>query len=156
MNSLDALSRHSQRLLQIGVALFLFSGFEGFAIPYLAAPRLGLSVHMLSAFEGVLLVALGLLWPRLNLGASSERVAFWLLLYSSFAILAAYVMGAVWGAGNETIPLAAGPAHGSAVQETAIKITAYSSAPGLISFALILRGLRFRNGPCESGAGGRT
>ena len=156
MNSPDRLSRHSQRLLQTGVALFLFSGFEGFAIPYLAAPRLGLSVHTLSAFEGVLLVAIGLLWPRLNLGARSERVAFWLLLYSSFAILAAYVMGAVWGAGNETIPLAAGPAHGSAVQETAIKITAYSSAPGLIAFALILRGLRFRNGPKEIGAGGRT
>jgi hydroxylaminobenzene mutase len=121
---------------------FLFSGFEGFTIPYLAAPRLGLSVHTLSAFEGVLLVALGLLWPRLNLGAAAARIAFWSLLYSNFAILAAYVMAAVWGAGNETIPLAAGPAHGSAVQETLIKITAYSSAPGLISFALILWGLR--------------
>jgi hypothetical protein len=41
------------------------------------------------------------------------------LIYSTFAILAAYVMGAVWGAGNETMRLAAGAAHGSAFQEAA-------------------------------------
>jgi hydroxylaminobenzene mutase len=142
MNSPSRLSRQGHLLLQIGVALFLFSGVEGFAIPYLGSARLGLSVHTLSAFEGVLLVAFGLVWPRLNLGATSGGIAFWLLLYSSFAILAAYVMAAVWGAGNETIPLAAGPAHGSAFQEAVIKITAYSSAPGLVSFALVLWGLR--------------
>jgi (hydroxyamino)benzene mutase len=142
MNSSSRLSRQGQRLLQVGVTLFLFSSFEGFAIPYLAAPRLGLSVHTLSAFEGVLLVALGLVWPRLSLGAIAGGMAFWLLLYSSVAILAAYTLAAVWGAGNETIPLAAGAAHGTALQETVIKILAYASAPGLISFAIILWGLR--------------
>jgi hydroxylaminobenzene mutase len=46
------------------------------------------------------------------------------------------------------MPLAAGAAHGSALQEAVIKIAAYSSAPtGLVSFALILRGLR--NGTAE-------
>jgi len=43
MNKVAVLSRQGHRLLQIGVALFLFTSFEGFAIPYLAAPRLGLS-----------------------------------------------------------------------------------------------------------------
>jgi hypothetical protein len=36
------------RLLQVGIALFVFSGLEGFAIPHLPVPRLGLSVHTLS------------------------------------------------------------------------------------------------------------
>jgi hydroxylaminobenzene mutase len=142
MDTQHLLSRQGLRLLQIGVALFLFTSFEGFAIPHLAAPRLGLSVHTLSAFQGVLLLALGLLWPRLELGPTASRVAFWLLLYSAFAILAAYLLAAVWGAGNETMPLAAGTAHGSRLQEAVIKGVAYSSAPGLIFFALILRGLR--------------
>ncbi|MBZ9842443.1 hypothetical protein LB515_11595 [Mesorhizobium sp. CA15] len=138
-----SLSRQGHRLLQIGVALLLFSSFEGFAIPYLAAPRLGLSAHTLSGLEAVLLLALGLLWERLNLSAAASRVAFWLLIYSALAILAAYVMASVWGAGNETMPLAAGAFHGSAFQETAIKGIGYSSAPtGLIAFALILWGLR--------------
>jgi len=143
----NTLARQSQRLLQIGVGLLLFASFEGFVIPNLAVPRLGLSAHTLSALQSVLLLALGLAWTRLNLGDLASRVAFWLLVYSAFAILAAYVLGAFWGAGNETMPMAAGVAHGSAVQENMIKVLAYSSAPtGIVSFALILWGLRTPNG----------
>ena len=135
-------SSQSHRLLQLGVALLVFSSFEGFAIPYLAVPRLGLSAHTLSALQGVLMLAPGLMWPKLNLGAMASWIAFWFLIYSPLAILAAYVIAATWGAGNETMPLAAAAAHGSAFQEVLIKIVAFSSAPtGLISFALILSGL---------------
>jgi hydroxylaminobenzene mutase len=129
-----------------------FSSLEGFAIPYFASPRLGLSAHTLSALQGVLLLALGLVWLRgLNLSATTSRIAFWLLVYSTFAILAAYVLAALWGAGNETMSLAAGMAHGSALQENVIKLLAYSSAPtGLISFVLIFWGLR-ANGARSAG-----
>lgn len=152
MDTSPVLSRQGNRLLQVGVSLFLFTSFEGFAIPYLAAPRLGLSVHSLSALQGVLLVALGLMWPKLNLGAKTSRIAFWLLIYSVFAILAAYVMAAAWGAGNETMRLAAGAAHGAAFQEAVIKDVAYSSAPtGITSFALILWGLRIGAGQPKVG-----
>ena len=143
MNASTVRSRQGHRLLQVGVVLLLFSSVEGFAIPNMAAARLGLSAHTLSALQAVLLLALGLVWPRLNLEAAASRIAFWLLVYSTFAILAAYVLAATWGAGNETMPLAAGTAHGSAFQETAIKSVAYSSAPTcLIAFVLVLWGLR--------------
>ena len=134
MNISTLLSGQGHRLLQVSVVLFLFTSFEGFAIPHLAAPQLGRSVHMLSALQGILLLALGLLWPRLNLGAATSRIAFWFLIYSAFAILAAFVMAGVWGAGNETMPLAAGAAHGSPFQEAVIKYMAYSSAPTGIIF----------------------
>jgi len=139
----NTLTRQSQRLLQIGAGLLLFTSFEGFVIPYVAAPRLGLSAHTLSALQSVLLLALGLAWTRLNLSDVASRVAFWLLVYSTFAILAAYVLAAFWGAGNETMPMAARVAHGGPVQEAVIKVVGYSSAPtGIVSFALILWGLR--------------
>src|SRR5262245_3517362 len=139
-----ALSSHqSRRLLQIGVALLLLTSLEGFAIPYVQAPRLALSAHNLGALQSVLLIGLGLLWPKLNLQIANVRLAFWLLIYSAFSIFAAYVMGSIWGAGSETMPLAAGAAHGTVFQERVIKVVAYSSAPtGLVSFALILWGLR--------------
>lgn len=35
MNSSNILSRQGHRMLQIGIALFVFSGLEGFAIPHL-------------------------------------------------------------------------------------------------------------------------
>jgi len=145
MNS--SLTRQGQRLLQIGIILILYSSFDGFAIPYLGSPRIGLSVHTLSAFQGVFLLSQGLLWPKLKLGVTASRIAFWCSLYGTFAILAAYTLAAVWGVGNETIVLMGelphGLHHGSAFQETLIKVLAYSSAPtGLTSFALILWGLR--------------
>jgi hydroxylaminobenzene mutase len=155
MNSSDTLSRQGHRLLQIGVALFLFTSLEGFAVPYFAVPSLGRSVHTLSAFSGVILMTLGLLWPRLNLGAAASRIAFWLFIYSAFATLAGFVMAAVWGAGNSIIPLAAGTARGTDFQEAAINVVMYSGAPGiLISLAFILWGLRIV--PPQSQGGSRS
>lgn len=136
------LARQGRRLLQIGVLLFLFASFEGFAIPYMASPALGRSTHSLAALLGIMLLALGLAWPMLRLGAAASRVALWLLVYSGLAIVAAFLLAALWGAGKTTMPLA-GAALGSAFQEAAIAAVAYSSAPtGIISFALILWGLR--------------
>jgi hydroxylaminobenzene mutase len=143
MNASNMLTRQGHRMLQIGIALFVFSGLEGFAIPYLPVPLLGRSVHTLSALQGIITLVLGLLWPRLHLGATASRIAFWTYIYSSFATLVPFVMAALWGAGNTTIPLAAGAARGSALQEASINIVLYSAAlPFFISMALILWGLR--------------
>ncbi len=130
-------------MLQTGVALFVFSALEGFVIHSLPVPRLGLSVHTLSALQGVMFLGLGLLWPRLKVGATTSRIAFWTYIYSSFATLVSYGMAALWGAGSSTIPLAAGDAHGSAFQEAMIRVVLYSAAPTfLISMAFIIWGLR--------------
>jgi len=104
-----------------------------------------LSVHTLRALQGVMLLGLGLLWPKLNLSTRKSRIAFWTYLYSSFATLIPYVMAAVWGVGNSTIPLAAGTAHGTPLQEMVIKVVLYSAAaPFFVSMALVLLGLRLR------------
>lgn len=143
MNSSNMLSRQGHRMLQIGIALFVFSGLEGFVIHSLPVPSLGRSVHTLSALQGIITLVLGLLWPRLNLGTTTSWIAFWTFLYSSFATLIPFILAAVWGAGNTTIPLAAGAAHGSAFQEAIIKVILYSAAPPFfISMGLILWGLR--------------
>ena len=133
--------------MQTGIALILYSSLVGFAIPFLRSQRIGLSVHTLSALQGVFLLAQGLVWPRLRLGATSARVAFWTSIYSTFAILAAYTIASIWGVGIETIRLMGelphGLARGTAFQEAFIKVLAYTSAPtGLTAFALILWGLR--------------
>src|SRR5262245_39161390 len=138
------LSHQGQRLLQIGVLLILYSSIEGFAIPFLGSPRIGLSAH---ALQGVFLLTQGLLWTRLRLGAAASRIAFWCSIYSALAILAAYTIAAVWGVGIDTIALAGelpqGLSRGTAFHEAVIKFVAYSSAPtGLTCFVLILWGLR--------------
>jgi hydroxylaminobenzene mutase len=149
------LSRHGQRLLQFGMLLILYSSLEGFAIPLLRSQRIGLSAHTLSALQGVLLLALGVIWPRLRLGQTAARVAFWCSIYSAVAILAAYTVAAIWGIGIETIRLMGelphGLSRGSAAQEMVIKVLSYSSAPtGLIAFVLILWGLRLPPAAAET------
>jgi hydroxylaminobenzene mutase len=142
VNSPNILVSQGDRLLQVGVALFLFTSFEGFAIPYFASPIVGRSVHTLSALLGLILLAFGLVWPRLRLGVTGSRIAFGFLVYSGLAITAAFFLAAMWGAGQSTMPLSGAPL-GTAVEEAAITAVAYSSAPtGIIAFALILWGLR--------------
>jgi (hydroxyamino)benzene mutase len=152
MNTSNILSRQGHRMLQIGIVLFVFSGLEGFVIHSLPSPSLGRSVHTLSGLQGVITLALGLLWPKLNLRATASQIAFWTFLYSSFATLIPFVMAAAWGAGNTTIPLAAGTAQGNAFQEAIIKVVIYSAAPPFfVSMALILWGLRLVETPSPNG-----
>jgi (hydroxyamino)benzene mutase len=137
------LGRQGHRLLQVGVGLFLFSSLWGFVIPLVPVRRLGLSVHTLSAHEGIILIGLGLLWPRLALDSARSRVAFWFFVYSTFATLVPYVLAASWGAGDSVIPLAAGGARGTDLQEAVITVVLYTAAPTvLVSLTLILWGLR--------------
>jgi hydroxylaminobenzene mutase len=137
------LARQGHYLLQLGVGLFLFSSLWGFVIPLVRARRLGLSVHTLSPLEGIILIGLGLLWSRLELGTTSSLIAFWFFVYATLATLVPYVLAAVWGAGNSTIPLAAGGARGNRLQEFVIAAVLYTAAPTvLVSLALILWGLR--------------
>jgi (hydroxyamino)benzene mutase len=143
MNVSSLLSRQGRRMLQIGVGLIVVASLEGVVIPSLPVPRLGLSLHTLSYLQAVMLMTFGLVWPGLNLGAIAASIAWWTYLYSSFSTLMAYLLAAMWGAGGTAIPLAAGTAHGSALQETLIKVVLASGAPPfLVSMALVLWGLR--------------
>jgi len=142
-SSATSLSRQGHRLVQLGVALFLFVTLQGLVIQNFAVPSLGRSAHTLSLSSGLVLLGVGVVWPRLSLGATATRVAFWFLVYSLLATIVAFLLAAIWGAGNSVLPLAAGAAHGTALQENIIATVLVSTLPtGIIAFALILWGLR--------------
>src|SRR5437762_2222942 len=75
------LDRQGHRLIQLGVILFLLTSLEGLFIESFPVPTLGRSVHTLAAMSGVVLIALGIIWPRLRLGRASAAIAFCTLLY---------------------------------------------------------------------------
>jgi len=141
--SSKALARQGHRLVQLGVALFLFVTLQGLVIQNFAVPSLGRSAHTVALSSGLVLLGIGLVWPRLKLGATATRVALWFLVYSLLATIVAFLLAAMWGAGNSVLPLAAGASHGTALQENIIAIVLVSTLPtGIFSFALILWGLR--------------
>lgn len=87
-------------LLQLGIGLFLLGLMTGFVIPKLKSPRMGLSGHLEGVMNGMFLVALGLLWQRLNLSDTLLTITFWLAIFGTFANWLAVLLAAIWGAGR--------------------------------------------------------
>src|SRR5512142_1503509 len=123
---------HAHRLLQCGILLLLISLIVGVAVPQFAVPRLALSTHLLGIMQGVFLMVLGLLWPRLRLSAAAGRAALIMVAYGCFAAWGANLLGAIWGAGNSIVPIAAGHARGTGAQELIINVMLRSAAVALI------------------------
>jgi (hydroxyamino)benzene mutase len=145
----SGLSRQGWRLRQAGMLLFLLALVVGLFVPAFAVPRLGLSTHLAGLMQGMFLMLIGLMWPGLRITARVSLVGCTLAIYGCFAAWCANLLAAIWGAGSRMMPLAAGPAHGTAIQEAVIAIALRSAAVSLIALALlILWGLRsFVAGP---------
>ncbi len=137
--------RQAHRLIQSGLLLFLFALLVGVAVPRFVVPRLALSTHLLGIMQGLFLMTVGLLWPRLRLTSVVSRIGFVLAVYGCFAAWTANLLAATWGAGSSIVPIAAGNAHGSALQEGLITILLRSAGVSLIAVTvLLLWGLRSR------------
>ncbi len=143
MNVSESTHRQGHRLLQLGVLLFLAALLVGLVVPKFAVPRLGLSVHLLGLLQGIFLMVLGVVWPRLLLAPATRPVGIFLVVYGCFAAWMANLLAAIWGAGNTMLPIAAGAAHGTSIQERVISVVLRSAAVSLIAAAvLVLWGLR--------------
>ena len=143
MDSSHGSERQGRRLIQLGMFLFLLSLLVGLAVPTFAVPRLGLSTHLLGIMQGTFLMVVGLLWPRLRVTRVMSRVGIFLAVFGCFEAWMANLLAAIWGAGNSMLPMAAGQAHGSSLQEGVIAVALRSAAVSLIAVVvLILWGLR--------------
>lgn len=133
----------AHRLLQLGVLLFLIGLVVGLTLPVLANPRMGLASHMEGVMNGLFLIALGLVWPRLTSSPGMQRLTFVLAVYGTFANLVATFLSAAWGAGAPMMPIAAGGHEGSSVQELVIRVLLVSLAlADMAACVLVLVGLR--------------
>jgi hydroxylaminobenzene mutase len=115
----------------------------GLAIPALAVPRLGVAAHVNAVVGALFLLALGLMWSQLRLGARALGVVFWLAPYSFFTAALMPLLGGVWQAGGTMLPLAAGTARGSAFQEGVIVVDLITAGAAVFAVCLlVLLGLR--------------
>jgi hydroxylaminobenzene mutase len=129
-------------LLRAGVVLFLIGLLTGFAIPSLAVPRLGLASHLEGVMNGMFLIALGLLWSRLDLPSWAGSVTFFAALYGTYANWLATLLAAAWGAAG-LMPIAGGGLVGSAAAEAIVGALLLSLSLAMILVCLlVLWGLR--------------
>jgi hypothetical protein len=93
--------------------------------------------------QGTFLLVAGSLWPKLKLTPAVSRAGSYLAVYGCIAAWTANLLGALWGAGHSMLPIAAGQARGTVVQERIIAAGLVTAAVSLIAMAMImLWGLR--------------
>lgn len=129
-------------LLQLGILLFLIGLLTGLVIPRLSNPRMGLASHLEGVLNGMFLVVLGLLWPKLKLPEAWLVITFGLALYGTFANWLATFLGAFWRAGK-MMPIAGMSHQGSSRQEGIIGFLLVTLSVAMIAVCLIvIAGLR--------------
>ena len=87
-----------QRLLFLGMILFLIGLLSGLVVTEVQNPRMGLAAHLEAVMNGMFLLAAGLAWPRMSWTPTQEKLTFAMLVYGAFAnffiIQASSVIGA--------------------------------------------------------------
>lgn len=116
-------SKQADKLIFLGLILFLAGLIVGLFVQNMANPRMALSAHLEGVLNGMFLIVLGLIWKRLLLSQLLLKAAFGLVIYGTFANLIAVIIAAITGFGK-MMPIAGG-------QEGAQRIEM------LISFLLI-------------------
>lgn len=130
-----------QQFLISGTVLFLLSLLVGFAIPALANPRMGVSVHIAGLESGLTLWGLGLMWSRVALPVGAERAAEVLAVMGLYAVFVSLLLAALWGTSRAT-PIA-GAGHQAAPSREMIVtlLLAGGSIASMVAVALVLWGL---------------
>jgi|AP95_1055475.scaffolds.fasta_scaffold08387_2 hypothetical protein len=137
--------RTADRLRQLGILLIAISIVVGLLIPATVVPELTLATHITMLLSGLMFIAFGSLWTRLQLGPKGERLAFWGLVLGSFGNLTTSLFGAFTGIGGGALSMAAGEHVGTESQEAvfslAVLAVVLSTSAGIFTVLWGARGL---------------
>ncbi len=140
---MPSVTNRERRLYQLGIILFLMGLLTGFLLPLMENARMGLSSHLEGIMNGVVLIVLGMIWPKLRLGRTAERIAFGLAVFGTYTNWLATLAASFIGAGASMMPIAAAGFEGSAVQEGLIAIALTSLSVAMVVVAvMVLWGVR--------------
>ncbi len=125
-----------------GMCLFLLGLLTGFAEQHFANVRMGLAAHLEGVMNGTFLLALGAAWPHVRLSATAAAIAFWTMLYGTYANWLVTLLAAIFGTAALS-PITGVGHNGLPWQETFV--TAGFMSVGIVivfASALVLWGLR--------------
>ena len=114
-------TRRAQTLLGLGALLFFLGLLSGFAIPGMTNPRMGLSGHLEGVMNGTFLIVIGVAWSKFNLAPMYQAIAYWTLVYGTFANWLFVTLAAAFGT-NAMTPIAGSGHQGLPWQETLVSI----------------------------------
>jgi hydroxylaminobenzene mutase len=137
----------NRALIRWGFVLILLALIGAFFIPAMALPRLGLSAHTVGVLGGILMIAVGAVWPVFSLGGRARALLAASWAAAGYLNWAGCILGAALGAGGAT-PIAARGATGPDGAEWLVGgMLLAAAAASLLAVALSLWGLRGGRGP---------
>lgn len=144
MSEPDRVEDQGRRLLLLGAWLLLLGLLTGLLVPVVANPRMGLSSHIEGVLNGLLLMVLGLVWPRLVLSDRWRRIASACAIYGTFANWGTMLLAAVLDAGGQLQVEAQGRA-GSPLAEGLVNAGLATLTFAMLTAAItVIAGLRRR------------
>jgi (hydroxyamino)benzene mutase len=141
---MEAAMDASQLLCFAGLALFLLGLINGFAIPRMKSPRLGLSAHLTAVQCGTFLIAAGLMWPRLAFSPIWSDVLANGLWVSLGLIWLALLLAGFFGAGQGFVIAGQGMTTTPARQRLVTVPLIAGSLGSLLAVAAVLALWRWR------------
>jgi len=135
-------SGFERNLTRAGFGLIFLALVTGFGIPFFVNPRMALAAHMTGILNGLLLVALGVVWTQLALSPGQRRLAKAAALFATYLNWATSCLAAAWGTSRLT-PLSS-PGHAAVPwKENLVQTGQVSLALAvLLALGLVLYGLR--------------
>jgi hydroxylaminobenzene mutase len=121
----------AQILIGLGALLFFLGLLGGFAIPAMTNPNMGLSGHLEGVMNGTFLLVIGVAWSRLHLSDRSASIAFWALVYGTFANWIFITLAAIFGTSAMT-PIAGAGHSGTPWQESLITAGLFSVGAAML------------------------
>jgi hydroxylaminobenzene mutase len=133
-----------RRLMWHGMFLFLLGLITGFAEQHFSNIRMGLAAHLEGVMNGTFLLALGAAWPEVRLAGVGKAIAYWAILYSTYANWFFTTLAAILA--TSALSPITGAAHAAQPWQEAF-VTAGLMSVGIVivvSTVIILWGLRGR------------
>jgi (hydroxyamino)benzene mutase len=131
-----------RRLMFHGMFLFVIGLVTGFVETHFANVRMGLAAHLEGVMNGTFLVAVGAAWSEVRLSSTTSKIAFWVLLFSTYGNWAMTVLAASFGTAALS-PITGAGHSGLPWQESFVKAGFMSIGIGIVASSLmVLWGLR--------------
>ncbi|MEO0559814.1 MAG: hydroxylaminobenzene mutase [Bacteroidota bacterium] len=138
---MTALTPTGRRLLIHGTVLFLLGLLNGFLVPYLPNPRMGLSAHLAGVQDALVLWAFGLMWAHVQLDGWMERTAYGTALLGMYGLWVGLLLSAILGT-SEAAPIAGAGFTGTPMEELVTNtIIVVSALASVVATVLVLIGL---------------
>ena len=115
-------TERGQGLIRWGTVLLLLSVFSGFVIPLVSDPILGLAAHIQGLLNAFMIILVGLIWSRMEIGEMGSVIVYWGLIIPGYVTLTVMVICTFLEIGGTAFPIVGGGHTGTPFQERVINI----------------------------------